>query len=136
MVRTTPLGDKKKDNLYTYYFGTFTRQGWQTLNFHFHTFPFIFKYSFTSERMDIHTLLYLSFILQSFIICLNIFIFEDEVCKMNEKYTNVSIFIRSMNGNVGNESLEFGAHALEKKSWIPTSVASCSSFNILVLKSF
>ena len=37
------------------------------INFHFHTFPFIFKYSFTSGRMDIHTLLYFSFVLQTFI---------------------------------------------------------------------
>ena len=31
--------------------------GLKTLNFHCHAFPFIFKYSFTSERIDIYTLL-------------------------------------------------------------------------------
>ena len=41
--------------------------GSKTTYFHFHTFPFIFKYSFTSERMDIHTLLYFSFVLQTLI---------------------------------------------------------------------
>ena len=41
--------------------------GLQTLNFHCHTFSFNFKNAFTSERMDIHKLLYFSFISQTFI---------------------------------------------------------------------
>ena len=32
----------------------------QTLNFHFHTFPFIFKHSLTSERMDIYIFVHLA----------------------------------------------------------------------------
>ena len=47
--------------------------GLQTLNFHCHTFPFIFKYSFTSERMDILTLLYFLCILQTFIFKCSLF---------------------------------------------------------------
>ena len=54
--------------------------GLQTLNIHCHTFPFIFKYLFTSERMEIHILLYFSFILKTFIFhyLLIHFNFEDE----------------------------------------------------------
>ena len=59
-----------------------------TLNFHFHTFPFIFKYSFTGERMDIHTLLYFSFIFQTFV-------FKNR----NVNYESLNEYLK-MNGNV------------------------------------
>ena len=77
-----------------------------------HTFLFIFKYSFTSERMNIHTLLYFSFILQTFIfkngnLKGNNESLKMKVCNMNKKYNNVWMSIRllvneylKMNGNV------------------------------------
>ena len=71
----------------------FWRVPWApTLNFHCHTFPLIFKYFFTSERIDIHTLLYFSFILQTFIFEIgkvNNESLKMRVCKMNEKSNNV-----------------------------------------------
>ena len=70
------------------------------LSFHWYTFPLIFKYSFTSERMDIHTLLYISFILETFIFKLSLLPYtfpflKMTVWKMNKKYYNVWMSIRS-----------------------------------------
>ena len=87
--------------LYTPVFWSSKRPGLQTLNFNFHTFPFIFKNSLTSERMDIHTILYSSFISQTFIskISLSTYTFsflKMKVCEMNEKYNNLWMSIRSL----------------------------------------
>ena len=91
----------------------------------FYAFPFIFKYSFTSERIDIHIFLYFSFILQTSIFILSLFTYtfpslKMKLCMMNEKYNNVWMFICSLRSLV-NEYLAINGNIWKWKFrvWSP-----------------